>query len=439
MEYKQLKQKHIPSYDARRSYTKTALLPLKYPLISTVLIPMAFLKHTVSSYVWKILLLFILFPFYLQALPGADNRVKIRQNDPAVTVAVDKPMANKGETVTITLSGIPSDKKAVVTVGKAFGQSDIAISETGTPDTYTFPMPDHAVYVNVDVQPLSADPLSYPLVIETPGATSHEIQVKVIGVGVAGSATAGYQVEAGTAVTVTLQTPLAAKLTLTKTDAFALDGSWRWAGLAGSEAISTLTFDMPLTAVTVRFTIHKDMNPDNPDNPDEPDTPGGGGTSPSVHYTVTLPRVEGVVTDPVAGDYMVEAWSSFTFRLLLEKAYDQSKPIVKNSRGETLRPAIDKITYRIDYVRGDQTVFIEGIHKNMVTANDPLTLPGLRICTADGILSLATDRTRRAVVYTFGGQLVKSVDLPAGTESNFPLSHGVYILRVDNESIKIRM
>lgn len=436
MKDKVLTQIYIPSFVGEGLCVKMEFLSLKCSLISTGFIPLVFLKHAVSSSVWKIFLLFILLPFYLQALPGADSRVKIRQNDAAVTVAVDKPMANKGEDVIITLVGIPNDKKATVTVGKAFGQDDITISNAGTPDSYIFTMLDYAVYIDVDIQPLSADPLAYPLTIETPGVTDGEVQVAVTGDGVAGDATAGYQAEAGTAVIVTLKMPLAAKLTLTKTEAFALDGSWRWTGLSGSSVVSTLAFDMPSTAIIIRFTIHKDTDSDNPCNPDNP---GGNEGNPSAYYTVTLPHVKGVATDPVAGDYLVEPWSRFSFRLLLEKEYDQSVPVVKTSRGETLRPATDNVTYRIDYIRGDQEVFIEGIHKNIATANDPVTISGLRIRTTGGILSLTAGRSGRAEVYTFGGQLAGYLHLLADVESSLSLPHGVYFLRIGNESVKICM
>lgn len=432
MKDKVLTQIYIPSFVGEGLCVKIEFLSLKCSLISTEFIPLVFLKHAVSSSVWKIFLLFILLPFYLQALPGAESRVKIRQNDAAVTVKVDKPMANKGEEVLITLEGIPNDKKATVTVGKAFGQDDITISNAENPDTYTFTMPDYAVYIDVNIQPLSADPFAYPLTIETPGVTDGKVQVAVTGDGVTGDATAGYQAEAGTAVIVTLKMPLAAKLTLTKTEAFALDGSWRWTGLSGSSVVSTLAFDMPSTAIIIRFTIHKDTDSD-------PDNPGENEGNPSAYYTVTLPHVKGVATDPVAGDYLVEAWSRFSFRLLLEKEYDQSVPVVKTSRGETLRPATDNVTYRIDYIRGDQEVFIEGIHKNIAIANAPVTISGLRIRITGGILSLTAGRSGRAEVYTFGGQLAGYLHLLADVESSLSLPHGVYLLCIGNESVKICM
>ena len=85
---------------------------------------------------------------------------------------------------------------------------------------------------------------------------------------------------------------------------------------------------------------------------------------PTVYYTVTLPFVEGAVTDPVAGDYDIESWSTFRFYLTLDTAYNQSQPVVTTSRGETLQPRSSDGAYLVKYVRTDVEIFIDGIVKN---------------------------------------------------------------------------
>lgn len=224
------------------------------------------------------LLLFLLLPLNLKAQPGLDNAINIRVNDPAVTVTLDNQSPKQGETVTVTLQNLPEGKVATVTAGRTFGDGDAGLTFSGgsSPETtYTFTMPNYQVYINVDVQ--SSSTVSSPLTIETPGVASGKVSVKVEVDGVTVNGSPGYQAEAGKEVTVTLQTPLAPKLTLTKTEAFAPDGSWRWTDLSGNAAVTTLTFIMPSTAVTVRFTIHEDTTPDPPvgpvDPPVEPDDP----------------------------------------------------------------------------------------------------------------------------------------------------------------------
>ena len=98
------------------------------------------------------------------------------------------------------------------------------------------------------------------------------------------------------------------------------------------------------------------MPPVEPDPEPEP--------APTVYYTVTLPSVTGAVTDPVAGDYEVESWSTFRFYLTLDTAYNQSQPVVTTSRGETLQPRSSDGAYLVKYVRTDVEIFIDGIEKN---------------------------------------------------------------------------
>ena len=86
--------------------------------------------------------------------------------------------------------------------------------------------------------------------------------------------------------------------------------------------------------------------------------------APTVYYTVTLPSVAGAVTDPVAGDYDIESWSTFRFYLTLDTAYNQSQPVVTTSRGETLQPRSSDGAYLVKYVRTDVEIFIDGIVKN---------------------------------------------------------------------------
>lgn len=82
-----------------------------------------------------------------------------------------------------------------------------------------------------------------------------------------------------------------------------------------------------------------------------------------VFYTVTLPAVEGVQTDPPAGDYAVESWDNFGFSLVLEEGYRQhSQPVVK-ANGDIITPRISDGKYIIKYVWEDKAVEIEGIVK----------------------------------------------------------------------------
>lgn len=244
-------------------------LPLKSHLFSTCILPWISDNKVNDRLISLTLLLFLLLPLNLKAQPGLGNAINIRVNDPAVTVTVDNQSPKQGETVTVTLQNLPEGKAATVTAGNRFGGTEVSVSVgsiSGT--TYTFEMPDHPVYIDVKIEYSLS--FSFPFTVETSGVAAGKVSVEVKVDGVIVNASSGYQAEAGREVTITLQTPLAPKLTLTKTEAFAPDGSWRWTGLSGNAVVTTLTFTMPSTAVTVRFTIHEDTTPDPPVGPVDP-------------------------------------------------------------------------------------------------------------------------------------------------------------------------
>ncbi len=98
-----------------------------------------------------------------------------------------------------------------------------------------------------------------------------------------------------------------------------------------------------------------------------------------IYYSVFLPSVEGAVTDPVAGTYDVESWSTFRFYLTIDTAYSQSQPVVTTSRGETLQPRTSDGAYLLKYVRTDVEVYIASAIADGST-------PGLnRSCRAGGL------------------------------------------------------
>lgn len=321
-------------------------LSLKSYLFSTRLLPCKPDEQAVFKRFRLFFLLFLFLPLYLKAQPGLENKVKIRMNDPEVMVSVDRPDATKGETVTLTIAAIPEGYQAVVTAGKIFGEDESAWDlqltafSSGTA-VFTFTMPEYAVYIDIKVEVKDSASQLYALTVETPGVAADQVSVTIEGGGVTGNASSGYRAEAGREVTVTLQTPLADRLTLTGTEAFAPDGSWRWVSLSGSRTATSLTFTMPAAAVTVRFSIWEDTTPPMPPIPP--------------------------------------------------------------------------------------------------TANESAGLSGLSLCTVDGTVNIVSDRDYEAFVYTFGGRTVRRLRLVAGSEQQFTLPHGAYILRAGNRTVKFHL
>ena len=190
-----------------------------------------------------------------------------------------------------------------------------------------------------------------------------------------------------------------------------ISGTYRCRITVEKGSVSTTLLTLPATA-TVNSTPDPDPEP--------------------TYDTVTLPPVEGAATDPVAGSYDVESSDNFRFYLTLDADYNQSVPIVTTSRGETITPRTSDGAYIVKYVHSDLVISIGGIAKNPPPVANAEIQSGTRIFTRDGSLFITTDRPARAQVFALTGQLIRSLDLPAGTTRVDALATGVYIVRLDD-------
>jgi len=190
-----------------------------------------------------------------------------------------------------------------------------------------------------------------------------------------------------------------------------ISGTYRCRITVGKGGVSTTLLTLPATA-TVNST---------PDPEPEP-----------TYYTVPLRALEGAATDPVAGSYDVESSENFRFYLTLDADYNQSVPVVTTSRGETITPRTSDGAYIVKYVHSDLVISISGIAKNPPPVANAEIQSGTRIFTRDGSLFITIDRPARAQVFALTGQLIRSLDLPAGTTRVDALATGVYIVRLDD-------
>lgn len=196
-----------------------------------------------------------------------------------------------------------------------------------------------------------------------------------------------------------------------------ISGKYRCQIKVEKNSVSTTLHTRPATA-TVKST---------PDPEPEP-TP--------TYYTVTLPSVEGAATDPVAGSYDVESWSTFRFYLTLADDYNQSVPIVTTSRGEVIEPRTSDGAYLVKYVRTDVTLSIDGVVKNPPPVANAELESGTRIFTRDGSLFITTDRPAEAQVFALTGQLIRTLALPAGETRLDGLADGIYIVRLSDGTVQ---
>lgn len=165
---------------------------------------------------------------------------------------------------------------------------------------------------------------------------------------------------------------------------------------------------------------------------------GGGSTTPTVYHTVTLPAVEGATTDPVAGDYEVEAWGSFRFYLTLDKEYDKSEPVITTDRGETIQPRSSDGAYIVKYVRSDVQILIDSIIKNPdPVGNETVTANQSKVWAAEGYLHIEAGTDGQAYIFTADGRLQKLQPVTTGQAIALPLPEGVYLVRIGDERFKV--
>ena len=154
-----------------------------------------------------------------------------------------------------------------------------------------------------------------------------------------------------------------------------------------------------------------------------------------IYYSVFLPSVEGAVTDPVAGTYDVESWSTFRFSLTLDADYAESQPVVTTSRGETLQPRTSDGAYLLKNVCTDVEVFIDGIEKNPPpVANEPIRTesPEPEIWSENACLCIRLPEgmpTSPVRIFTPEGRLLDSFRSTPGLMRR-QLPTGIYIVQV---------
>ena len=161
-------------------------------------------------------------------------------------------------------------------------------------------------------------------------------------------------------------------------------------------------------------------------------------TPPTVYYTVTLPAVEGAITDPAAGTYEVESWSTFRFYLTLDADYSESQSVITTSRNETLLPRPSDGAYQVKYVRNDVEVYIDGIVKNNPVANETLATVPATVRVFGSALSITVPQATTAIIFDLAGRPQRNLRLPDGETRVEGLPSGAYIVKFENgEVVKV--
>ena len=157
---------------------------------------------------------------------------------------------------------------------------------------------------------------------------------------------------------------------------------------------------------------------------------------PVITYTVTLPAVEGITTDPVAGDYSVEEYSSFSFTVTVAEGYrEQSVPVVKVN-GSVFEPADTDGHYKIKFIRSDQSIIVEGILADTPTANETLGTPAFELRTEGHTLCITLPKPSLCRLFDPSGRLICSRQLTPGINRLEGLAAGIYFVVVEREGVR---
>lgn len=158
---------------------------------------------------------------------------------------------------------------------------------------------------------------------------------------------------------------------------------------------------------------------------------------PVILHTVTLPGIEGVITDPVPGDHEVVSDSSFAFSLMLQDEYDQSEPVVTVDY-RILLPRESDGKYVINAVRKDMLIEIDGVVRNLPTANDKLENNPNRIYVSGNTVYIETPVVVKAQIVSAEGRILCQVQLSPGMNDITGLNTGVYFIRLqDYRAVKV--
>lgn len=203
------------------------------------------------------------------------------------------------------------------------------------------------------------------------------------------------------------------------------DNTYNGHSTAGNHTIEV--FDVAGNKTTMSFTLEKkDDDPYVP--PYEPD--------PVITYTVTLPAVEGITTDPVAGDYSVEEYSSFSFTVTVAEGYrEQSVPVVKVN-GNVYDPVDANGHYKIKFIRSDQSITVEGILADTPTANEALSTPAFELRTEGHTLCITVAQPRLCRLFDPSGRLICSRQLTPGINRLEGLAASIYFVVVEREGVR---
>ena len=121
------------------------------------------------------------------------------------------------------------------------------------------------------------------------------------------------------------------------------------------------------------------------------------------------------------------------FSLTLDPAYDQSKVVVKTSRGETLTPRASDGKYVVRSVNQNIKVTIEGVELNP-TEIEAIS-EGSQLYTVKGAIVVAPAEPLQVAIYSVTGQTLFNDEVSYLTQ--VPAQAGIYVVVIQKGNDRI--
>ncbi|MDR2920085.1 MAG: hypothetical protein LBV72_12055 [Tannerella sp.] len=152
--------------------------------------------------------------------------------------------------------------------------------------------------------------------------------------------------------------------------------------------------------------------------------------APETYYTVTIPQVEGVTTDPPAGTYDVTDGNYFVFYITV----DPPQQITVKVNGEVVTPYyLGNNEYEVMITDIEENINVE--IKTGDVGNMDISTENVKVYGVNGMLYVETPTIAQIQVYSINGQLRYHGKTELMT-TGIPLSRGIYIVKVDNKTFK---
>ena len=171
----------------------------------------------------------------------------------------------------------------------------------------------------------------------------------------------------------------------------------------------------------VTVTFRTESTPGEPSNPSTPT------------YTVSLDKVTGA-TFSKGETTTVNEGENFSFKITLDKDYDQSKPVV-TADGTAITADADG-NYTIKNVQKDIKIIVSGIVKNTATGIEETVADAPRAWSVGSTLYIHVPETADVYVISGTGALQQQLRGVSG-DYNMQLRAGFYIVRIGNVSQKV--